>query len=539
MLPGKTISVQYAMAVLRRRWWLLAIPACIGLMAGLIMSSRVRDAYQSEMLIQIVPQRVPDRFIPNTVTERTEDRMEALEAQLKSRSQLEQLIHEFSLYPEERKVAAMEDLVNRMRAAIGIELLRPNRMMPPNAFYVRYTYDDPGAAAKVTARLGAIFVDMNAGERVKSAESTSEFLMGQLSEAKAKLESHETKMEQFRLRHAGRLPSQSGYNLEAIRTTQSNLQAVIESAARDRDRKLMLERLYNEAVAEPAPIAAAPPQAVPSSDPTDGMLPIAQQLELARANVARLELRLTPEHPDLRRARRLVEELSHKAEVERQRTKAAEPSGDAAQASVTVTLEQAQRRERLRQMQAEIESLARQITFKEGEEQRLRRIITDYQAKLEAIPGIESEWVSLTRDYETLTDTYRDLLQKTENSKVAADLERRNVGEQFRVLDPARVPVRPVGPVRLQINGIGLGAGLALGLLAVAFLELRDRTFRAEADILDVLALPVLALVPRVDTAADKKRLTRIRLAVTAIAVASTASAAYVFWSLRLWKHIM
>ena len=532
MLPGKKFTPQVIIGIVLRRWWMLAAPALVGLFVGLLVASKVQDSFKSEMLIQIVPQQVPDRFIPNTVTERTEDRMESLQAQVKSRSQLEPLIREFQLYPEMLSVAPMEDVVNRMRSAIDVELLRPNRMAPPNAFYIRFTYNDADKAAKVTSRLGGIFVDKNSDERVKTAESTSEFLQSQLSEAKSRLEAHEQKMEQFRQRHSGRLPSQADFNLQAIQTTQMNLQAVIESAARDRDRKMMLERLYQEALNEPAPpsipIASAPQNAAAASS-----LPLAQQLELARTNLAGLEMRLRDTHPDVKRARDLVAELTRRVADEAANTTPAAP------AAAPLTQQEAQRNERLRQMGAEIESISRQLTWKEGEERRLRGIVSDYQARLEGTPGIESEWIALTRDYETLTTSYRDLLQKSENSKVAANLERRNVGEQFRVLDPARVPVLPVGPMRLQINAIGFGVGLALGLLVVGLLEFRDTTFRSESDVMDALALPVLALVPLVQTAADVRRLRRLRLTVAGCVLAAAASAAAVFWRLQLWQHLV
>lgn len=538
MLPGQKISVPFLLAALKRRWWMLLVPAVVGLFVGLIVSSKVRDTYQSEMLIQIVPQRVPDRFIPNTVTERTEDRMDVLEAQVKSRSQLEQLIREFGLYREQLGSAPMEAFVNRMRSAISVELLRPNRMAPPNAFYVRFTYDDPDAAAKVTARLGGIFVDKNAGERVKSAESTSEFLSAQLADSKAKLEAHEQKMEQFRLRHAGRLPSQADFNLQAMQTTQSSLQAIIESAARDRDRKLMLERLYNDALNQPAPVTAgAIAQPATSQGAAAGStLPLRQQLEVARGTLVALEARLTAEHPDLRRARRIVADLQQKVAAEQKSSESGAPPP--VDADAVLTAEQAQRRDRLQQMRAEIESMGRQLAFKEAEERRLRGVIFDYQGKLESTPGIESEWVALTRDYDTLTASYRDLLQKTEDSKVAADLERRNVGEQFRVLDPARVPVRPLGPMRLQINGIGFALGLLLGVLVAALLELRDRSFRTEADVLDVLELPVLAVVPFVADDVYRRRRRRRQFALSAAAVGAVAGGAYVGWSMQLWRYI-
>ena len=216
MLPGKRLSGPMVVGILRRRWWLVAVPAVVGLFIGLMISRSVRDNYRSEMLIQIVPQQVPDRFIPNTVTERTEDRMNSLQAQVTSRSQLEPLIREFNLYPEALAVAPMEDVVNRMRDAIDVELLRPSRIAPPNAFFIRFAYNEPEKAALVTSRLGGIFVDKNSDERVRMAESTNQFLENELTAAKGRLEAHEKRMEGFRQQNSGRLPSQSDFNFQAI-----------------------------------------------------------------------------------------------------------------------------------------------------------------------------------------------------------------------------------------------------------------------------------------------------------------------------------
>ena len=59
-------------------------------------------------------------------------------------------------------------------------------------------------------------------------------------------------------------------------------------------------------------------------------------------------------------------------------------------------------------------------------------------------PTRESELVELTRDYATLQGLYSSLLAKKEESKIAANLERRQIGEQFKLLDPARLPERPI-----------------------------------------------------------------------------------------------
>src|SRR5690606_13258685 len=88
------------------------------------------------------------------------------------------------------------------------------------------------------------------------------------------------------------------------------------------------------------------------------------------------------------------------------------------------------------------------------------------------------------------------LAAKREDAKLASNLEQRQVGEQFKVLDPARVPERPFSPNRLLINAIGAIGGLVMGVALVGFLEFRDRTLKKQADVVRVLQVPVLAVVP-------------------------------------------
>ena len=112
------------------------------------------------------------------------------------------------------------------------------------------------------------------------------------------------------------------------------------------------------------------------------------------------------------------------------------------------------------------------------------------------IAGVESEWIAVSRDYDTQQKAFRDLLSKSEQAKVAANLERRQVGEQFRVLDPPQVPVKPMSPQRLRIRAVGTITSLLLGLALGGLVEWRDSTFRTGSDIVKLFALPVFAVVP-------------------------------------------
>lgn len=539
MLPGKTLTPAVLLAMARRRIWLITLPPLFAAFAALCYSSTIVDLYQSEMLIAVDPQRVPDAFVRSTVTLGTDRRLEALKVKVLSRGALQELISQFNLYPKERAEKPIDDVIEDMRNAIGMvmQIPRPRwgEEAQPTAFKIQFTYTDAETAQKVTSELGQLFVVQNVQDRGALAGATNKFLESQLAESRAKLEEQERRLEQFRQKHGQELPTQSQSNLQSLSSAQLQVQSLVESIARDRDRKLMLDRLYREALneAQAAPPAPAPGSAAEAATPTTAR----QQLSTAKASLAALELKYTPDHPDVARARRQVAELEPKAAAEAATAAAAARTAESN--GVPQDGLDPARREHLRQMRAEVESLDRQIAFKENEEQRIRSEVGEYHRRLEAVPGLESEWAALTRDYDTQQQAYRDLLTKSSAAQLAANLEEQNIGERFRIVDPASLPARPLISPRIRVNGIGLGIGIALGLGLALLLELRDQSFRTDTDVMEVLMLPVLASVPRVDTAAEKQQRQRRRMMLSAAGVACAMVAAYVTWTLRLWNSVL
>jgi uncharacterized protein involved in exopolysaccharide biosynthesis len=197
------------------------------------------------------------------------------------------------------------------------------------------------------------------------------------------------------------------------------------------------------------------------------------------------------------------------------------------------------RQKRIRDLQADIEVIDRQVTSGFGEETRLKGVIADYQTKVDAVPSRESDLIELTRDYTTLQETYSSLLKKKEDSSLAANLERRQIGETFKVLDPASLPERPYNQnKRLTALAGGAIGGLVLGLAFIGLLEMRDSSFKNEEDVLRVLTLPVLALVPVMLSESDRRQLERRRKRTLVMAVTATlvliVSAAAVVWKMQL-----
>jgi uncharacterized protein involved in exopolysaccharide biosynthesis len=188
------------------------------------------------------------------------------------------------------------------------------------------------------------------------------------------------------------------------------------------------------------------------------------------------------------------------------------------------------RRSRSRQVQIEIDKLDAQIAAKETDMRDLRLRMSDYQRRVEAVPGHESELTGLMRDYDTLQKVYSDLLSKKENSQISANLEREQVGEQFKVIDPARLPEEPFSPNRVQFAMIAAAVGLFLALALTGVLEYRDVTLRTEDEIVRTLVLPVISAIPIMQAVADTRRQRRNRLLLGAVTATTVLALTAAVW---------
>jgi polysaccharide chain length determinant protein (PEP-CTERM system associated) len=523
VLPGKTLTPKDVVGVLLCRRWLILLPFAIGLAGAPFVAKRIPAVYKSETLIMVVPQRVPDSYVRSTVTATVENRLPSISDQILSRSRLERVINDFGLYEEFRQRAPMEDVVRQMRTDIGPVQIQSGAQ----SFRVSYVNSDPIVAQKVAARVASLFIDENSQDRENLAESTNVFLESQLEDAKTRLVDHERKLETYRRLHSGELPSQLEGNLRAIQTAQLQLQSVSESANRARERQLLLDRQLADAQTSPAPVTQ--PVVAPSSPESQPSLPIAQQLDVAEKSLELLKLRFTSDHPDVRRMERTVRELRQRVADEAGRPKPVTASiPDTAQSPA----EQA-RQKRIRDLQADIEIIDHQLSVSQDEESRLKALIDDYQKKVAAVPTRESELVELTRDYDVLKKTYDSLLVKREDSKLAANLERRQIGEQFRILDPASLPARPSNQAkRIGLSLAPAGAGLAFGLLVSALLLYLDSSFGREEDVIRALEVPVLALVPSMPSDSERRHRRFRRVLVDLVGTATVlGSVLFVAWN--------
>jgi hypothetical protein len=119
-----------------------------------------------------------------------------------------------------------------------------------------------------------------------------------------------------------------------------------------------------------------------------------------------------------------------------------------------------------------------------------------YQIQVENTPKREQELMSLNRDYENIRETYNSLLSRKLEAELAVSMERKQKGEQFRILDPARTPIRPFKPDmrRILLMTVALGLGLGCGLAYLK--EMMDTSYKSPQEVEEELQLPVLVSMP-------------------------------------------
>ena len=495
MLPGKIYSPEDIIRILIRRAWIIFLLLGVGSAVAIAVSRRLPDKFRSETLIMLIPQRISEAYVKGAVTTRIEDRLNSLENQILSRSRLERIILDLDLYKELRRTLPLEEVVRRM-GEYDIIVKTEGK----ESFRVSYVSNDAKTAQATTERLASLFIEENRIDRKTLAEDTNQFLNAQLTDAKTRLVEQEKRLEQYRSLYGGELPSQVTANLQAIQNEQMRLQNLAESADRARERRLNVERQIAD-LQTSDPLPAAPSQSPPASPDDLSGQSTAQQLQAAQERLQNLLLRAKPDHPDVRVMQRTVRDLEARLEAEGSRPQATSGAGT----ERAMPPAERMRQQKLRDLQLQLDDIDRQLAEKETQDRQIRAIVRDYQAKLDAAPKRESELIELTRDYATVQATYQNLLVKREEATLAANLERRNIGEQFKVLDPARIPERPFSPNRLLINLGGAGGGLALAIFFIAFLEYRDSSFKREDDVVRLLEVRVLAVVPLMIAKADRR----------------------------------
>jgi polysaccharide chain length determinant protein (PEP-CTERM system associated) len=490
MLGHRELTFEDYLAMLRRRLWVIVIPTVIGPLVAYGISLGLAERYMSQTLVLVEQQKVPESYVRSVVTDELGQRLGTMQEQILSRTRLQPIIERFNLFKDDVGKVPMEDLVDRLRKAIQVIPVRSvvsTRAGELPGFYISFTASDPKIAQQVCREITSMFMEENLKAREQRAEGTTQFLQKQVENAKAKLDEQDKKLAAFKQRYIGQLPGQEQTNLNILMGLNTQLEAVTTTLGRAQQDKTYIEaQLAQQVAAWEASQRGANPET------------LEQQLTKAQNDLTALEARYTADHPDVIQARNDVAQLKNRIEQMKADTK----DKPADKTEVTSLTEPPQ----IQQLRTHVHVIEQVIREKTREQERLQQDIKTYQARVQLSPVVEQQYKEITRDYDTALAFYNDLLAKKTQSEMATDLERRQQGEQFKIVDPANLPEKPSYPNRLLFAGCGLVGGLGLGFGIAFLLEMRDKALRNERDIEFYLGVPTLALMPTIGGHASGKR---------------------------------
>ncbi len=486
----------YLDIALRRKWWIV-FPLFLSVLAGWVYIYQSPKSYRASTLILVEAQRVPRDFVPSTVNDDLEKRLQTISQQVRSRTNLENIVERFELYPSQEELSptlltriqrrilvtaglreasawqeqpeapSMQQSVHNVRNRIEVNLRARNQ-----AFEISFYWSEPQVAAQVANALASQFIDQNLRVREEAAMGTTRFLDREVQRLQQELEVREKALEDFKRRNMGRLPSQLQSNLNMLTQLKDEL-------GRSEDRAEQIRQQIQLATMR----TRVDEHGLPAKDPYFELL---REQESLQASLEELRSRYTENHPDINVLKRRLDQLQTRID---QKDVSDVEAGGSELASAVAEPDL---------FQVHMQELNMRLDREERRMHNLQNQIAGYEQRVEQTSEVDLELKNLERDYVAVHDRYQLMLRRKLDAELGEQMERRQQGEQFRVVDPAIPPDNPFSPdtrkIVLMSLALGLGLGGGLGYLR----EVLDSALYTPDEVEESLGVEVLVSLPYV-----------------------------------------
>jgi polysaccharide chain length determinant protein (PEP-CTERM system associated) len=476
---------------------------------------RLPDVYESSTLIVVKPSTLPTSTIPTVAEDGLTRQLSSITQVVSSRSSLEPIIDKYGLYQRERQRGmAMEEAIDIMRNDIRVEVNK-TRLDITDGFDIKFRYRDPKITQGVTSELASKYVSAQTNDTINSRTAARQFIDNQVKQTKEELDKIDQRRLEFMQERLGTLPSEAQSLLSQLSGLREQQKSLMSEVGRLQDRRSSLSTQL-------ALVQKATTQAIENAfddltDPrtTPGYAELIKRKTDLQAELRALESQYKPIHPDI---------LAKKEQIE------------SVQKSMDGQVEEwkdriAARQKRLKES-PDLQSAAIQADMKaiDGEIKRQQGLLNDNDKqiallteRINKVPGSEVELGAIDREYETKRAAYDKLLSEQQKIALGADAATQQQSEGIEVIDAANLPSKPVAPKRLMLAGMGVVAGLGVGLLLVALFEIPLLlTINSSEDARHYTGLPVLIAVPELLTPQEARSLPRRRRLLLAAGVIAT-----------------
>lgn len=480
----------------RRRGKLIAIITGAIVLVTFWVSMALPNLYTSSAMILVEPQSVDEDLVDSGVRESDlNERLGLMTAEILSRSRLSKIITDMKLYEEESSRMERAEVVDLMRSYVTVEPVlseldagNKRRDVQFTTFRIVFRNEDKHVAATVAQKVANDFIDANIQARTQITGKSLAFMQDEIKSLGDKLAVVEKSIAEVKAKSVGRLPEEFESNQRSLQFGMNDLrdaQRILASAESD-------AAFWKNQALTASTLGSVGDVASPSHR--------VKTLELERG--AMLARGFTNRHPDVLRVEAELSLLGQQlAAAEGQDNKPKSIAEQNAQSE---------------QGRAELRAVAAREDI-----DRLRVQIADYEARIGETPAVAEVLDALSRQYDHLDRSYQDFSNRLQKASVQADMERRQLGEKFRILESAEPAPEPSSPNRILLLSLGTILGLALGAGAGLIIEVTDSSMHTSTDLQTALGIPVLVSVPNImlesDRAARSRRIVRETLAAIAV----------------------
>jgi len=432
-----------------------------------------------------------------------------------SRSSLEPLVGRYELYKAERdRGEPMEVTINTLRRDIKVEV-NTSRNEITNGFNISFRYRDPRIAQAVTAELASKYVNEQTKSTISSTGAAKQFIDEQVKQSKDSLDAVDNKRLEFMTKNVGNLPSEASSLVAQLGGLREQQKALMAEIGRLQDRRSALNTQLNLARKTSEQMRDEAVENITDPKTTVAWAELVKRKADLEAGLQRMLTEYTPKHPDV---------VAMKAQIQ----------------AITDQMNSmvAERDERIKQRQEKLKDrpdlaitgAQSEIKMIEGEITRQQKLLAENETQLNEmvrrineVPGAEVTLGAIDREYQTKKTAYESLLAQQLRISLGADAATQQQGEGIEVIDAAYLPSQPVAPKRFLLSALGLGLGLALGLLFAGSIEIPKLfTIQTSEDARHYTGLPVLVSVPLLLTPQESIAIPRRRKLLLAAGFAIT-----------------
>lgn len=484
--------------VLRRRWPYLAIIIPASILISVFIAFTKPAIYKSSATILLEASSIDDKLLKTTVVSYANQQIELVQRTVLTAERLENVVKEIDPYPDMPGLSAREK-ANMVIGDTSIQKVDPITLEPlveSSAFTLDYYNTSPKIAAAIAEKLAELFLMYNRETRTAQARDTYNFLLTTSKSLEKQILDLEGRISTFKTKYGDALPEALSRNenaLERLQREKDSLEAQIRLIEQQESLlKLQLSQISPTLVADKG------------GD-------IYTQLGTLRAQLAEAQQKYTPDHPDVKRLTRAIQTLADQAKLGNpQNVRPDNPE--------------------YMRVSSELNAVRSNLAALRSNVARAGTQIADYERRLTQTPGVEREYIQLTREREIAQGQYGEIQSKLREAEISQSLESESKGERLTLIRKPRASSKPDSPNRLGIIllGIVLGGGLAVGI--AAFRESADPNVRASQDVTDIADLPLIGSIPSMLNSAERRRTRLIWSSVAgvyAIATVLVAIAAF------------